>query len=75
MRRRGDLLDRRQRLAAAALLMAFDLPAEMSGAGEQMREAAEVCPGLTVDEVPIGDRCAALLRAKQLIDELVAEAA
>lgn len=71
----ADLLDRRQRLAAAALLMAFDLPAPFAAAGEQMAEAAEVCPGLTLDEVPLGDRAAALLRAKQIIDQLVAEAA
>ncbi len=70
-----DLLDRRARLAAAHLLMAFDLPAEANAACKQMIEAAKVCPGLTTGDIPdMGShsRAAFLERARALIDEMLA---
>ena len=69
-------LDRRQQLAAAQLLMAFDLPAPMAAASRQMIEAARVCPGLTMGELPNlgpGSRRACLAAARDLIDELIDE--
>lgn len=69
-------IDRRQRLAAALLLMAFDLPQEMRAASLTMLEAARLCPGLTTGEIGgMGghQRVAMLERAKSLIEEMVAE--
>ena len=74
-RTRPDLLDRRARLAATHLLMAFDLPAPAGAAAAQMIEAAKVCPGVTMDEVPLmggGQRRACLERARDLIGEMLA---
>lgn len=74
---RPDLLDRRARLAAAHLLCAFDLPAEATAASHQMIEAAKVCPGLHMGELPSftsGSRLEFLMRARELTDALIAEA-
>ncbi|WP_298167650.1 hypothetical protein [Novosphingobium sp.] len=72
-----DLLDRRARLAAAHLLLAFDLPAEAMAASWQMIEAAEACPGCTMGDFPAmgnNQRRTCLERARTLIDEMLAEA-
>lgn len=72
----GLEIDRRQRLAAAALLMAFDLPQEMRAAAATMLEAASVCPGMTTgDMAPMGSqgRRAALEFARRLVDEMLSE--
>lgn len=72
----GLRIDRRQRLAAAALVMGFDLPQEMHAAAATMLKAAEICPGMTTgDMAPMGPqgRRAALEFAKTLIDEMLAE--
>lgn len=69
-----DLLDRRARLAAAHLLMAFDLPAPADAAVAQMSAAAKACPGLKMDEIPMmgsGQRRACLERARDLIGEML----
>ena len=72
----GVEIDRRQRLAAAALLMGFDLPQEMMAASVTMLEAADVCPGMTTgDLAPMGPqgRRQALKMARSLIDEMLDE--
>lgn len=70
-----DLLDRRQRLAAAILLSAIDLPAPLPAYAQHALEAAKVCPGLNVAEAAFGaGRVAGLLKARDLVDELLAEA-
>ncbi len=75
-RRQPDLLDRRARLAATNLLMAFDLPAPADQASRQMITAAKCCPGVTMDEIaPLGrnQRLACLHKARLLIEEMLAE--
>jgi len=72
----GVDIDRRQRLAAANLLCAFDLPQNMLDASHSMLEAAAVCPGMTTADLPFTGaegRRPALLRAKALIDEMLSE--
>lgn len=72
----GVEIDRRQRLAAAALLMAFDLPQEMSVAARSMIEATDACPGMTTGEMPpmnSDGRRTALQMARHLIDEMLDE--
>lgn len=74
----GVPIDRRQRLAAAHLLMGFDLPQEMGRAARSMLEAAEICPDLNTGEIgSMGDQQhrTALMRARTLIDEMLAETA
>ena len=68
-----DLIDRRQRLAAAMLLGAFPLPAPMPDATKAIMAAAKVCPGVTTGDVHFGDRRGALQSARALIDELLSE--
>lgn len=70
----ADLLDRRQRLAAALCLGAIDLPAEASAWARQQIEAASVCPGLTVADVPLNSRREALTKARDILNELISEA-
>lgn len=71
-------VDRRQRLVAAMMIMGFDLPAPLAGVGYSMKEAASVCPKLTLGEIPeLGShsRKACLAEARRLIDEMLAEVA
>lgn len=73
-----DLIDRRQRLAACMLLSAMDLPAPAGDAARQLIEAADVCPGVTIGDLPPlgpGSRRLFLQRASDLIDEMLAELA
>jgi len=70
----ADLIDRRQRLAAALLLSAVELPADASNVALLWMVAARVCPGVTVAELALGHRRAALERARELVEELLAEA-
>jgi len=76
VRRSGphDLLDRRQRLAAAALLAAVDLPQNLTDMARVWAEAAKVCRGVTIDQLSLNSRRHALLKARGLIDEMLAEA-
>lgn len=72
----GIDIDHRQRLAAAALLMGFDLPQEMMAASRSMLEAADACPGMTTaDMAPMGaqGRRQALEMARRLIDDMLLE--
>jgi len=72
----GVELDRRQRLAAALLIMGFDLPQEMAKAARTMMEAARVCPGLHTGDIgTMGGqtRRSALSRAQGIIGEMLAE--
>ncbi|MGQ3018759.1 hypothetical protein [Phenylobacterium sp.] len=70
----ADLLDRRQRLAAALCLAAIDLPANAVAAGRQLMQAASVCPGVTMDEIPTNSRREALTKARDILNELISEA-
>jgi hypothetical protein len=70
-------IDRRQKVVAALMIMGFDLPQELRAAGLHMKAAADVCPGLKADEIPmqgVRNRRLALKRARDLIDEMLAEA-
>jgi hypothetical protein len=68
-----DLLDRRQREAAALLLSAIDLPANLTAWALQIKQAARVCPGVTINQVQIGNRRGCLIQARGLIDEMLSE--
>lgn len=69
-------IDRRQRLAASMLLMAFDLPAPMHPVSAQITAAAKITPGCTLDEFPaLQSRRTMLEAAHRLTGELLAEAA
>lgn len=71
---RMPAIDRRQRVAAAILLAAIDLPAPMDVVGRLWGRAAAVCPGITVDELPIGQsRRVMLTAARNLIDEMLGD--
>ena len=70
----ADLLDRRQRLAAALCLAAIDLPAEMDAWGRQLKQASSVCPGVTIGEIPTKSRREALTKARDILNELISEA-
>jgi hypothetical protein len=67
----GVELDRRQREAAAELLMAFDLPQPMTEAAITMLEAATVLPGMKMGS--LGGRRAHLERAREIIDGMLSE--
>lgn len=67
-------IDRRQKKAAALLLMGFDLPQPMLEAANSMMIAARICPGLTTHEVMDSNtRKEKLLFARKLIDEMLGE--
>ena len=66
-------LDRRQRLVAALAMIAFDLPQPAEKASRAMLQAARLCPGATTQDLPMGNRRAALEKAKVLLDEMLAE--
>ena len=68
----SDLLDRRQRLAAALCLMAIDMPAPAAAWAAQIGQACQVCPNLTSDYM-YDRRLDALRQARALIDEMIAE--
>jgi len=74
--RRAIVIDRRQRLAAVALLVAVDLPQEAGPLARQWLAACKVCPGLKLGEVDLGGgRVALLTTARDLIDQMLGEAA
>jgi hypothetical protein len=74
MRARYDPLDRRQKLAAAILMSAVDLPQPLGDFGKLTLAAAKLCPGCGVDEIRYGQgRRVALTQARSLIDEMLAE--
>ena len=69
-------IDRRQRVVAALMVAAVDLPQPMGEWGQQMIKATELCPGLKADEIPNMDsrarrKCLALARAH--IDAMLEE--
>lgn len=69
-------IDRRQRVVAALMLAAVDLPQPATEWAELMIEASKVCPGLTVDEIPMQgqrNRRLCLKRAETLIAEMLEE--
>lgn len=69
----ADLIDPRQRQAAAILMSAIDLPAPAFDAARIFGHAARLCPGMTMDMNPIGDRHAQLKLASDLIGQMIAE--
>ena len=70
-----DVLDPRQRRAAALLLAAVRLPAEMRACSRQYLLAARVLPGATVQDLRLGDHRGALIEARDLIDQMLADEA
>jgi len=69
-------IDRRQRLAAAALLMAFDLPQTMAAVTGSGMEASGICPELTTGEIPhlkADGRRHILEKARTMNDEMLEE--
>lgn len=77
--RLGLHTDRRQLQAAAILVMAIDLPAPMYLVGDRMKLAAEICPGISLEELgPLSGEAArlhALVKARDLINEMIEELA
>lgn len=71
---RYDPLDPRQRLAAALLMSAVDLPQPVVEFSKLCLIASKLSPGCSVKDIQLGQgRRVGLLRARQLIDELLAE--
>lgn len=70
-----DLIDPRQRRAAALLLVGFDLPAPMHLAARQALQAAIADPRLTPTDAFNLGRIGALAEARALIDTMLQEAA
>lgn len=66
-------MDRRQRLAAAQLLTAVDLPCPVTEWAQLGIEAAKICQPLYVGELVVGKRIDGLRAARALIDEMLAE--
>jgi hypothetical protein len=64
---------RRQRIAAACLLSAIELPADASAWAIQLKQAPRVCPNITMDQVAVGSKRDGLLKARVLIDEMLNE--
>lgn len=68
-----DLLDPRQRRAAAIILCSIDLPAEMGAWAALVGAAAALMPGLTTGDVTLGSRDGGLRHARALLDEMLGE--
>jgi len=67
-------LDRRQRLAAAVLLAAVDLPQQAAGLAALWIDAGRICPGVGIDEISPGDgRLALLVKARDLVQQMIDE--
>lgn len=69
-------IDRRQRVVAALAVCAIDLPQPLPDFAQHMKAAAEVCPGIKADEIPMQgarNRRRCLARARDLIDEMLEE--
>ena len=72
-----DILDVRQRMIAALMLSAVDLPADLESVGAALKQATDVCPGLALADLPPlepGGRKRNLERARQLLEQLLREA-
>lgn len=70
------VIDRRQRVAAVLCLAAIDLPQPAGDYARHVMDAAKLCPGITMNELPdlnSNARRACLERARGLIDEMLAE--
>ena len=77
----GVEIDRRALVAAANLMVAFDLPQPASEAAQQMLMAARLCPGLTTNEIGnmqgsmnAHNKRSVLEKAQALIAEMLLEA-
>lgn len=68
----GVPIDPRQREAAAALVMAYDLPQDATVWAKSMFEACLVNPGMKLTSMP--NRIGGLREARRLIDEMLGEA-
>jgi len=66
-------IDPRQRIAAVNVLCAIDLPAPLDDWAKHIQEAARLAPGITMDQIQTGTKRAGLERAREIIDELLAE--
>ncbi len=67
----GVTVDPRQREAASLLIMAFDLPQEMTSCAKSMQEAALVNPGMRL--TAMSGRIAALREVRRLVDQMLDE--
>lgn len=77
----GVEIDRRAKVAAANLMVAFDLPQSASEAAQQMIKAARLCPGITTNEIGnmqgsmnLHNKRSVLEKAQALIAEMLLEA-
>ena len=77
----GVEIDRRALVAAANLMVAFDLPQPANEAAQQMLAAARLCPGLTTNEIGNmqgsmnqHNKRSVLEKAQALIAEMLLEA-
>jgi hypothetical protein len=70
----GIAMDRRQRLAAAILLSAVDLPQPADKVARLWLDAARVCPGITTGEVELGaGRLAQLQQVRRLVEAMISD--
>lgn len=71
----GILMDRRQLVVAAQVLMALDLPQPLAAWAAHCARVAELVPGMTVDDMQLHDtRVGALQSAVRNLDRLISEA-
>lgn len=68
-----EKIDPRQKEAAAALLMAFDLPIDILSASAAMLLASSINPGAKIGSMGSSNRLDQLNRAKELIDQMLEE--
>lgn len=69
-----DPLDRRQRVAAAILMSAVDLPQPLPEFSQLCLKAARLAPGLSVQDAMVGQgRRACLEQARDLINAMLEE--
>lgn len=70
----GPPIDTRQRLAAVAVLMAFDLPVPMHEYAEAIDLCDRILPGVKMDQLPLdAGRLPGLKHARRLIDDMLRE--
>lgn len=72
--RRDIVPDRRQRVAAAQLLMGYDLPVELGDHAAQMLFASLICPGMTTADLPTRQsRIEVLDSVREMVDAMIEE--
>lgn len=71
--RPADLLDRRQRVAAAMIALAVAYPVDMRQFSLLMKDVTKIAPdGISVEELELSsDRLGMLRKAREVLDEMI----